>query len=150
MVPAAWCGRSPQPRSGVSNCLRRRACARPGSRPCYALAVPSFGHRTVLSLVRSVAAYVQVARDRPAIQREFRRLHIALDEEAEEAALDAATPPSADTRAAASWMATARASAAFLALLRQVPSGAGLEGTVAHFQRARDAESARVSNREDG
>ena len=90
-----------------------------------------------------MAAYVQIARDGPAIQREFRRLHVALDEEAEEAALDAATPPSAQTRGAPSWSATARASAAFLALLRQVPSDAGLEGTIAHFQRARDAELTR-------
>jgi len=97
----------------------------------------------VRSLLRTVAAYVQVVRDRPAIQREFRRLHVALDEEAEDAALDAATPPSAQTRGAPSWVATARASAAFLALLQEVPSGAGLEGTIAHFQRARDAELAR-------
>lgn len=97
----------------------------------------------MLALLRTIAAYVQVVRDGPAIRREFERLHVALDEEAEGAALDAATPPSARTRGAPSWVATARASAAFLALLREVPGGAGLEATIAHFQRARDAELAR-------
>lgn len=97
----------------------------------------------MLSLLRTARAYIRVARDGPSIQREFARLHIALDDEAEEAALDAATPPSAQTRGTASWVATERASAAFLALLRQVPSGAGLAGTIAHFERAREAELSR-------
>jgi hypothetical protein len=92
----------------------------------------------MLTIVRAGLAWCRVLRDGPATNREFARVGIAPEVLAARAAdLDATTPAFAQTRGCASWPETARASAAFLALLREVPTGAGLEATLAHFARAR-------------
>lgn len=75
-------------------------------------------------------------RDTRPTNREFERLGLTFEVlQARAAEIDAATPEFAQTRGK-SWAEMGEASIAFLALLRQLPDGAGADAVVQQFQRA--------------
>ena len=90
----------------------------------------------MVSLFRHVRGYLRVALQSRPTTREFDRLGLTDEVLAARAAeIDAATPAFAQPRGK-SWADAGDASTAFLALLRQLPDGAGPDAVIAHFQRA--------------
>ena len=86
---------------------------------------------------RSIRGWLRGALDTRPTSREFDRLGLTLEVlQARAAEIDAATPAFAQTRGK-SWAETGDASAVFLALLRQLPDGAGSDAVIAHFRKAR-------------
>ena len=86
---------------------------------------------------QSLRGYVRTMLDGRATVREFDRLGLTPDVLGARAAeLDAATPAFAQARGRP-WAEVAAASAAYLALLRQLPDRAGPDAVIAHFRRAK-------------
>jgi hypothetical protein len=87
-------------------------------------------------VLQSVRGYIRVLLDRKPTMREYERIGLTDDVLASRAQdIDAATPEFAQTRAK-SWATIGPASAAYLALLRRVPAGAGVDAIVAEFRAA--------------
>lgn len=91
----------------------------------------------MLSQFRSIRGWIRTILHTRPINREFDRLGITLELlEARAAEIDAETPDFAQTRGK-SWPDVGDASAAYLALLRQLPNAAGADALIQHFSRAK-------------
>lgn len=90
----------------------------------------------MLSVFRTVRGYVRATLNTRATAREFARLGLTPEVlGAQAAAIDAATPDWAQARGKP-WAELGEATAAYLALLRELPDGAGPDAVVARFRRA--------------
>lgn len=90
----------------------------------------------MLSPFRNITGFVRATLDTRPTSREFERLGLTADVlEARAAEIDAATPEFAQTRGK-TWAEIGSASAAFLALLRELPDGAGADAVIAHLRRS--------------
>jgi hypothetical protein len=90
----------------------------------------------MVSVFRAARGYLRTMLHSRPTWREFDRLGLTDDVLAARAAeIDAATPGFAQARGKP-WTEVGDASAAFLALLRQLPDGAGPDAVIAHFRRA--------------
>ena len=86
---------------------------------------------------RSARGWLSGLFDTRRTNREFDRLGLTFEVlEARAAEIDAETPDFAQTRGK-SWADIGDASAAFLALLRQLPDGAGADAVIRHFRTAK-------------
>jgi hypothetical protein len=89
-----------------------------------------------VSWLRSIRGYIRVLLNTRPTMREFDRVGLTDELLAAHAAeIDAATPDFAQTRGR-TWYTIGPASAAYLALLRRVPDGAGPDAVVAEFRAA--------------
>ena len=92
-------------------------------------------------MLRSVLAYFRVARQSKAIGHQFERLGLTPDILAARGAeLEAATPSSQQV-IGQSYPVIAEANARFLALIEQLPAGAGFEATLQHLRAAAARET---------